>query len=152
MNKYLKITEVINESELQSVRIIRNECKQFMTRNNQDITEEQQSLWYRNLDRKNNLLFIFQKGDGDVLHPIGYGFNRIENNSVLLTGGLSEPERGRGYGKILFTFLLGHATSFRMPICLEVLKSNTNAKKLYENIGFLTTNEEQHVIKMEYRK
>lgn len=152
IHEIIKIFPVKTEHELQSVRKIRNQCKHFMTRYNEDITEKQQSEWFEKLDHDMNWLFIFNKiYHGVIVDSIGYGFNRIENNSILLTGGLIESERGKGYGRALFSFLLEHAKAFKLPIKLEVLKNNIPAKKLYESLGFISINENESSIKMEYK-
>lgn len=148
----IKIIPVENHQDLQSVRKIRNECKHFMTRYNKDITEEEQTKWFSTLDLEQNWLFVMYKTDyGVVSSVIGYGYNRIENNSVLLTGGLIENERGKEYGRALFSFLLEHAKKIKLPIKLEVLTNNVPAIKLYRSLGFVETEQNELLIKMEYK-
>ena len=81
---------------------------------------------------------------------IGYGYIRVEDETVLLTGGLVESCRGKGYGQILFNSLLLNSKKFNLPIKLEVLKSNMVAFSVYNKIGFRVTADDGKVIKMEY--
>jgi len=152
MEEQLSITLIKNLSELQSVREIRNECKDFMTRNTENITEEQQISWYQKLDIERNWLFIADKiYHGSIVVPVGYGYNRVEDGCVLLTGGLIQSERGKGNGRTLFSFLLNHAKTTNFPIKLEVLKSNFAAQKLYLSLDFVEIGQNETSIKMEYK-
>lgn len=151
-NDFIKITPVEGHHDLQSVRRIRNECKHFMTRYNKDITEEEQTKWFSSLDHNKNWLFVVNKFlHGVASSVIGYGYNRIEGDSILLTGGLVETERGKEHGRALFSFLLEHAKTLNIPVKLEVLKNNVPAIKLYRSLGFVEIEKNDLIIKMEYK-
>lgn len=151
-DEFIKIISVENFDDLQSVRKIRNDCKHFMTRYTKNITEEEQTNWFASLDHSKNWLFIVYKlYHGVASSVIGYGYNRIENDSILLTGGLIESERGKEHGRTLFSFLLEHAKSFKLPIKLEVLLTNIPAIKLYRSLGFIEIEKNDLLIKMEYK-
>jgi ribosomal protein S18 acetylase RimI-like enzyme len=84
------------------------------------------------------------------VEPVGYGYIRVEDGVVLLTGGLVEAERGKGYGSTLFNYLVQNSKSFNLPIKLEVLKSNMVAFSVYNRIGFRVIGDDGKIIKMEY--
>lgn len=141
----------VRPNEVELLRVMRNECKAFMTRYTEDILYEQQQEWYRNLDKSKNKIYILhQIHYGVVAEPIGYGYIRVEDGFVLLTGGLTESKRGKGYGSSLFNFLIQNSKQFKLPIKLEVLKTNTVAFSIYKKLGFNIVSENDNVITMEY--
>jgi len=147
----LIMVPVRTEDEVERLRQIRNICKDFMTRNTSEISYEQQQNWYKNINKETNRLFLLHKIHyGVVDDMIGYGYIRVEDGIVLLTGGLIESERNKGYGSILFEYLVKNSESFKLPIKLEVLKTNMKAFAVYNKIGFRVTGDDGKIIKMEY--
>lgn len=135
-----------NESNIQKIREIRNECRFFMTRNRDYITEEQQENWFNNIDENNLVPFIFSEVSYGVMAiDIGYGLIRIEDNCCLVTGGLLEKYRNRGAGKILFEMIIEKCKQYNKPIKLEVLKTNERALKLYKSMGFKVYDQDDKV-------
>lgn len=150
MNDIILI-EIKNENDVESLRLLRNECRSFMTRNIENISYEQQKNWYSNLDKdKNKLFLVYQVYFGVAISVIGYGYIRNENDCCLLSGGLSYNSRGKGYGSILFGFLVEHAKKLNKPIKLEVLKTNMIAFSIYNKLGFRVIDDNGKVITMEY--
>ena len=142
---------VRHDGDVEELRKIRNECKDFMTRNNNTISAEQQKKWWSNLDTETNKLFLLHEVfDGVAGIVIGYGYIRIENNEVLITGGLSATERGKGHGKKLFEYLVEISKKFGLPIKLELLKTNNRAFSIYNSIGFRVIGDDGKKIYMEY--
>lgn len=151
MCECIVLMEVRSSNDVETLRKMRNECKSFMTRFTDDISYEQQQKWYENIDKENNKIYILHKiSHGVVAEPIGYGYIRVEDGFVLLTGGLTTNERGKGYGSILFNYLVQNSKQFNIPIKLEVLKSNMIAFSVYNKIGFRVVGDDGKVITMEY--
>ena len=146
------VLKEINESDIEVLRNVRNECKEFMTRNTSFIEAEQQKKWYENLNKIKNKVYLLNLiHHGVIGEVIGYGYIKIEDDYVLLSGGLIKEKRGSGYGKKLFKYLLENSLKFNLPIRLEVLKSNAVAISIYEKIGFKKSDENEKIIKMEYK-
>jgi GNAT superfamily N-acetyltransferase len=124
-------------SDIEDLRLIRNQCRDFMTRNNNVITAEEQKKWYNSIDKNKLIPYLFLQ-DTD---KIGYGIIRIESDYCLLTGGLIENFRNKGLGYNLFNSLCLESNKLKKDIKLEVLKTNTRAFKLYEKMGFVVTAE-----------
>jgi ribosomal protein S18 acetylase RimI-like enzyme len=141
-----------NLNEVEILRQIRNECRLFMTRYTGEITEEQQLDWYNLLDKNVTKLFLFYENYHGVASPgpVGYGVIKIENDSALLTGGLSSKQRNKGLGMVLFDMLVNESKKFNLPIRLEVLKTNERAKTIYDRLGFVVTGETETVYEMIY--
>lgn len=135
MKKYF-LSEV-QSSSIEDLRLIRNQCRDFMTRNKNIITQEEQKEWYNNIDKTKLIPYLFYENN----KAIGYGIIRIESDSCLLTGGLTEQFRDKGLGKILFNSLCLESNKMNKDIKLEVLKTNSRAFKLYKNLGFVITGE-----------
>ena len=151
MSELVVMKPVKNAEEVEELRNIRNECRSFMTRHNQTISPQQQQEWCNKLDKDTNKLYLLHKViDGVVSYIIGYGYIRVENNEVLLTGGLNESERGKGHGTQLFKYLVENAKQFKLPIKLELLKTNTRAFAVYNSIGFRVVHDDGQNIYMEY--
>lgn len=118
--------------EWEAMRQIRNACREFMTRDTHEITEEEQAAWVEGLDRAACCpCLLFVKGE-----PIGYGLLRKEGEQWWLSGGLLPEWRGKGWGTILFGLLLMKAPR---PVYLEVKLSNRKAVRLYAKLGFTPT-------------
>lgn len=142
---------VRNNDELETLRVIRNTCRDFMTRQTYEITSEMQQIWWQRLDKSVNFPYLFFKSEhGVIIDPIGYGYVRFENGEVLLTGGLIPTERGQGYGKTLFELMINSSMRYNAPIKLEVLNSNKNAFEMYKKLGFEIISSDDKITKMEY--
>ena len=124
--------------QIENLRQIRNECRHFMTRNTNEISQTEQLDWYNLLDKEKNKLYLFYENYHGVSSPgpIGYGVIKKEDDCILLTGGLLSKERNKGFGTVLFDMLVKEAKKQNLPIKLEVLKSNERAKHIYSKLGF----------------
>jgi ribosomal protein S18 acetylase RimI-like enzyme len=146
------LTAVSNSRDVETVRSHRNACREFMTRNTDYISSEQQASWYFSLDKEMNRLFLLNKiHHGAIVEDIGYGYIRVENDEVLLTGGITSNERGKGYGYFLFNRLVMFSDKYFLPIRLEVLKTNAAGIATYKKVGFEVISEDDKIFKMEYK-
>lgn len=145
------LIEINNKDNVEQLRQVRNQCRLFMTRNTDEITKEQQEIWYSKLDKDTNKLYLLHEIYCGVASAIvGYAYLRIEHGYVLLSGGLIADERGKGYGTVLFEYLVENAKTLNRPIKLEVLKNNMKAFSIYNKIGFRVIADDGKVITMEY--
>jgi len=137
-NSSYLLAEVDTPYKAESLRLIRNECRAFMTNNTEEISPEQQQSWYESLDRSQMIPYLFVESfDGVCFLPVGYGMLRSVDGITLLTGGLKENQRNKGIGVELFLCLIDQAKEvFDQPIHLEVRLDNPRAQKLYQNLGF----------------
>jgi len=140
------------EHYLEYLRKTRNDSKHYMTRFRGEITPEMQTSWYDSIPENINP-YIFIVGEhGVVFYPVGYGTVNLENKSAMITGVISQSERGKGYGRKLFTALVEEAEKMTKKVSLEVLETNTIGITLYESMGFVETNRDHDVITMELKK
>jgi len=129
---------VTNLAEAQEMRKIRNECREFMTRNTTYIREEEQEKWFDTLDKNNMKMYlVYETTHGVDFSLIGYGYCKNDITGTYLTGGLLDTARGKGYGRALFKHLVNVAKTFNNKILLEVLNTNHKAENLYKSLGFV---------------
>ena len=156
MNTLLLPLSNFNGSELDDhleyIRKTRNNSKHYMTRFCGEINSEMQKSWYSNISKKIHP-YIFIVGEhGVVFYPVGYGTINIEGDSAMVTGVISQSERGKGFGRKLFSALIEESKKMSQKVSLEVLETNTTGIRLYESVGFIETNRDHDVITMELKK
>ena len=119
--------------DVESLRVIRNSCREFMTSMTDEISIEAQAAWWAQspVMRGTPLLFHLLTEP----NPIGFGLLRVQG-VVFLTGGLLPRFRGKGYGAPLFQTLIALAVGVRMRPHLKVRSDNAQAVKLYKKLNF----------------
>jgi ribosomal protein S18 acetylase RimI-like enzyme len=138
------------EAEAEILRLHRNECREFMTRNTAYITEDQQKEWFANAHKKFDLYLVYEVSHGAVIIDVGYGVIHKNERESLLTAGLLPNYRGQGIGQNVFQFLINQCDR-KKPVKLEVLKSNTRAFIVYIKLGFTVVGENDKMYFMEYK-
>lgn len=118
----------VSRKSIETLRTIRNSCREFMTRHREEISWVQQLLWWKNLDQKNNWYWLFR----NEIEDVGFvGLNR-RDGKMYATYGLLPQWRGQGLGKELVEFSQWAAQG---ELTIEVLSSNTRALQLYRSSG-----------------
>lgn len=147
----LTFSSVKDTKDAEIMRLIRNYCREYMTKDTSFISAERQIEWFDSLDKNTIKMFILNIcHHGVAFEPIGFGYARFDGKEAYVTGGLLPEYRDKGYGKTLFLHLVEAAKSFNVPITLEVLNTNVRAKRLYESIGFRDIESDERITKMEY--
>jgi len=147
-NINLVLKKVENEQDIELLRNIRNECCSFMTNNSNKISKLEQKRFFE-IKPENYKIFLLHEIDFGVIESaIGYGLIKDNENESIITLGLSENCRNKGYGKHLLKLLILNCSNNK-PIRLEVLKTNTKALSLYNNLNFRIISDDGKIIKME---
>lgn len=146
----LVFKRVTTLAEAETLRVIRNKCKNFMTRSTEEISYEQQQEWFKTAYKKYELYIAYAVEYGACVVDAGYGLIHLNEGEYMLSGGLVPEYRDKGLGSILFKFLVDNCNKLQ-PIRLEVLKNNTRAFKTYEKLNFVVTGENDKVYFMEYK-
>ena len=82
--------------------------------------------------------------DVGLLQVVDEGTHLVVGKIELL------PEFQRqGIGTVLLTRILGEARSRGIPVRLQVLRTNTPARRLYERLGFVVSGESESHVHME---
>jgi len=141
---------VTTPAEAENLRVIRNQCREYMTRSTEFITPEQQADWFKTAFRKYDLYIAYAIEHGVCIVDAGFGVVHKNEDEFLLTGGLLSDYRDKGLGKVIFKFLVDQCHT-SLPIRLEVLKNNTRAFKTYEGLNFKVTGETDKLYLMEHQ-
>ena len=141
---------VTTPAEAENLRVIRNQCREYMTRSTDFITPAQQEEWFKTAFRKYDLYIAYAIEHGVCIVDAGFGVVHKNENEFLLTGGLVPEYRDKGLGKLIFKFLVDQCHK-SLPIRLEVLKTNTRAIKTYEGLDFKVTGVSDKLYLMEYQ-
>lgn len=113
---------------------IRNDCRYFMTNDQQPISTPQQAKWYERYRKDDNLrAFLGSIQDTPIRYPVAFGLIRHVGDRDWITGGVRQIYRGKGYGHRMFQFLTETA---RKPAYLDVLVTNIKAIALYGDLGW----------------
>jgi ribosomal protein S18 acetylase RimI-like enzyme len=127
--------------DFMAVRKIRNECRTFMTRDQNYISVAKQvGFWLRH--RRPTATYRVYLGTVEG-RPAAYGI--VQGH--LVSGGLLRRYRGYGHGRTLFTRLTHQAAE---PALLEVLASNVHAQSLYASLGYVQYVQAGSVLKMRH--
>lgn len=146
---FYKKVDTFEEAEL--LRLIRNQCREYMTRNTDVITQEQQQQWFKTAYDKYDIYLVYAIEYGACITYAGYGVIHKNMTESLITGGLLPDYRNRGLGSDLFKYLTDTALKRKVPVRLEVLKTNQRALKVYEKLGYTVYAETDKIYSMEYK-
>lgn len=127
-----------------AMRLVRNTCSSFMTRDQSEISIWRQLRWWYTLPCSTRPYVV--EDDGDI---IGYGLLVVDHPHGLLTGGLLPEVRGCGLGTDLFRYLAEEAEALGLVPWLEVRESNAAGRRVYEKLGFVEVGRMHGVIEME---
>lgn len=87
--------------------------------------------------RRDDLNYLVAELDGEIIG--GAGFRNVLGDGEITNVAISEPFRGKGYGRELMRELLKLGRKMGAnAFTLEVRISNTPAIRLYESLGFVS--------------
>lgn len=76
--------------------------------------------------------------------------HRSAQRMLLVDISLLPAQRNRGIGTTLICTLVDEAAAANMPVRLHVARFNTDARRLYDRLGFLATGEDGLHVEMEW--
>lgn len=150
------IREAETPEDALAILKVRNEVREFMTRHRIEIGHAEQLRWFE--QRANNGIHLYAiesrpiEVQGDAVSSagpkqvIGYGLIQTDAHTRsrgepqgAVTGAVTEAMRGKGYGRLIFSFLLAECWVLGAQPWLEVLSTNNAAIALYHALGFRET-------------
>lgn len=131
--------------DVESLRVIRNSCREFMTSMTDEISPEVQAKWWVGspIFRGTPLLFHLLTEP----NPIGFGLLRVQG-VMWLTGGLLPRFRGVGYGAPLFKTLIALSLGSGLEPWLRVRSDNERAIKLYRSLNFSAERQSRVIVEL----
>jgi ribosomal protein S18 acetylase RimI-like enzyme len=119
--------------QAQELRVLRNECREFMTRDTAEISEEQQQdFFFSHLGGPVRAWLLRENS-----HAVAYGVLRDDGEHLWLSCGVTEHARGRGLGTAVVHLLTAAAGD--TPVRLEVWQDNEPARHAYTRCGYRVT-------------
>ncbi len=134
----------IEESDLETLRLIHNDVSTLLQLGNADlIAPEQQVEWWKSLHRSRSQwrFSIVELATGAVIGMMRVGNIEANNRNCEVGLDIHPDHRGRGFGeasyKALLQYLFEH---FNMHmVYLRVADFNGQGKRLYEKLHFVET-------------
>lgn len=136
MSKALVSIVPITDRLKHHLRLLRNDCRSFMTHSTAEITAVQQDAWWETPAR--DAMRIVMAFSAEAV-PIGFGLVQDIDGKAWLTGGVMGGWRGMGVGRRIFEKIIELALSDHDEVWLDVRATNDAAIKLYESLGFVET-------------
>ena len=119
----------------QELRLIRNECAGWMTKNTNQISQEQQREFFREKISTGLIEgFLVRDDNGNA---VAYGLLVWDDEGrVWSSNGTKVSERGHGYGRTATVEIARRAHAQGVPIWAEVRHDNTGEQKICATIGY----------------
>lgn len=123
----------------EELRILRNECAEWMTRNTSQISAQAQRIfyWQKLATGKIEGFLMYDAGC-----PLAYGL-LIWDEKVFgcawSSTGVKAAERGKGYGKAVTVENARRAHVQGVPMWAEVRRDNTGQQKICLSVGYHVT-------------
>jgi GNAT superfamily N-acetyltransferase len=108
---------VTTDDDVETLRLIRNSGRQWMTRDTSEITREQQRKWWAS-DPGDRYIWLFSEAKTDV----AYGLLRLEAGRWWCSLAVLPRYQRQGYGTAIYRYL---ALAIRENVYAEILADNT---------------------------
>lgn len=139
-----------------SLRVIRNECRKFMTRDTSKIGLWRQFNWFYKIylvNKRKGLITAYLGILDDK--PVAYGLIRYENGKPIISEGTAKKYRGKGIGKTLLRFLTKEASKIngqvgRSSVFAETLEISTHAREVFRQLGYVEKRKTNGIVYMQH--
>jgi ribosomal protein S18 acetylase RimI-like enzyme len=126
----ISLQRVDTIEQAQQMRVLRNECRDWMTGSTEKITKEQQETFFLRIKSGEVIAMLLCKDD----EPVAYGLLRPGLSGELwMSCGVSSRYRGQGFGTAIVTAITATAND---RVLLDVWHDNTPAVRTYEKVGY----------------
>ena len=119
---------------------IRNECRQWMTNDQHEISHSEQADWFFEVYQKQSPQFYnvwLLKEMNEKKDPVlGYFAAKECPDSFYVTEGLLESRRGQGAGTFLLQTLLSYEIFKNKKIHADIFNYNQASIRLHQKFGF----------------
>ena len=121
----------------ETLRVLRNECAEWMTKDTTEITPERQRAFFKNKIATGLIEGFLMYADGD---PVAYGLLIWDDqHRAWSSTGVKASSRGQGYGKLVTVENVRRALAHGEPMWAEVRRDNTGQQKICHQIGYQVT-------------
>lgn len=120
--------QVITDEDVETLRLIRNSGREWMTRDTREIGRDQQRQWWQAHGQKMQV-YLFSEADTDI----GYGLLRYDNNRLWCSLAVLPRYQRQGYGTAIYRWL---ALSTDENVYAEILADNTPSIRACLRAGY----------------
>jgi GNAT superfamily N-acetyltransferase len=128
-----------NLEKAEELRILRNECAEWMTKDTRQISAQDQRIFYWQKLATGKVEGFLMYDDG---YPVAYGLliwdEKISGRAWSSTG-VREAERGNGYGRKVTIENVRRAHAHGVPMWAEVRRDNAGQQRICLTIGYQVT-------------
>lgn len=125
-------------AQSQELRVLRNECREFMTGSTAEISEARQRVFFGTHIVPGLVHAWLLRRDGKA---VAYTLLRpAEDGALWMSCGVAAAARGSGLGTLAVSLVtaMGHHLNPKAPVRLQVWVSNTRARRCYVKAGYVT--------------
>ena len=129
--------EAIDSPEkAEALRLLRNECAEWMTRDTGQISPAQQQKFYEQKIATGKIEGFLMLADGD---PVAYGLLVWDDQGRAWSStGVKVSARGGGYGRAVTVENVKRAHTHGVPMWAEVRRDNAGQQRICHSIGYHT--------------
>ena len=121
----------------ETLRVLRNECAEWMTKDRTHISPERQRAFFKNKIATGLIEGFLMYADGD---PVAYGLLIWDDqHRAWSSTGVKADRRGHGYGRLVTIENVRRALAHGEPMWAEVRRDNTGQQKICHSIGYQVT-------------
>jgi RimJ/RimL family protein N-acetyltransferase len=121
--------EATTDADAESIRVIRNSGREWMTRHTAEIDFEAQQDWWRARDAATCRIWLARVSSTDV----GYGLLRYEDGQWWCSLAVLPRFQGNGYGTEIYRYL---ALATEAEVWAEILADNTPSLRAALRAGY----------------
>jgi ribosomal protein S18 acetylase RimI-like enzyme len=124
-------------AKAEELRVLRNECAEWMTNDTSQITPERQQQFYTEKIAAGKIEGFLMRAGG---LPVAYGLLIWdEQGRAWSSTGVAVSQRGQGYGMAVTIENVRRAHAHGVPMHAEVRRDNTGQQKICRRIGYQIT-------------
>ena len=121
----------------EQLRVLRNECAQWMTWDTSLISPERQQQFYRDKIGTGKIEGFLMFADAD---PVAYGLLIWDGEGRAWSStGVSAARRGEGFGRAVTVENVKRAHAHGVPMWAEVRRDNAGQQRICHSIGYEVT-------------
>lgn len=121
----------------ETLRVLRNECAEWMTKDTTEITQERQRAFFKNKIATGKVEGFLMCAAGE---PVAYGLLVWDDaGRAWSSTGVKTDRRGQGYGRLVTVENVRRALAHGVPMWAEVRRDNAGQQRICHQIGYEVT-------------
>lgn len=133
----ITFSAVDSPERAEELRVLRNECAEWMTRDTGQISAERQQQFYRDKVVTGKIEGFLMLDGGE---PVAYGLLIWdEEGRAWSSTGVKASRRGAGFGRAVTVENVRRAHARGVPMWAEVRRDNAGQQKICHSIGYHVT-------------